>query len=94
MPPTTPAVTVETENNPSSGQILADGSGFTLYTLTNGGNPGPVHGDVRHLLATPRASQRRHGRADGRPRGDRAGSHEQRQRYAGDGRRPAALHLL
>jgi len=33
------AVTVETEDNPQLGVILADGSGFTLYTLTNAGSP-------------------------------------------------------
>jgi len=37
--PAASGVTVETENNPTLGVILADGSGFTLYTLTNAGNP-------------------------------------------------------
>jgi len=39
VPPATSGVTVETEDNPQLGAILADGSGFTLYTLTNGTSP-------------------------------------------------------
>src|SRR5580658_2831907 len=35
VPPASSGVTVETEDNTQLGAILADGSGFTLYTLTN-----------------------------------------------------------
>jgi predicted lipoprotein with Yx(FWY)xxD motif len=39
VPPASSGVTVETEDNTQLGAILADGSGFTLYTLTNGTSP-------------------------------------------------------
>jgi len=37
--------TVQIENNPQFGPILADGAGFTLYTFTNGASPVPCTGE-------------------------------------------------